>query len=97
MCTWAPTDRVRASFHAAFPHVVGPRNRSFLVGSNEPIPVEPAAWRARLLSPGVTAYLGERRVADIQPPLEKLRVVAPPEGAPALNLDLYPRDEFLAP
>jgi SAM-dependent methyltransferase len=97
MCTWAPTERVRASFHAAFPHVVGPRNRSFLVGSNEPIAVEPAAWRERLLSPEVTAYLGERRVADILPPLEKLRVLGPPAGDAALNHDLHPRDEFLAP
>jgi SAM-dependent methyltransferase len=97
MCTWAPTERVRASFHAAFPHVVGPRNRSFLVGSNQPIAVEPAAWRGRLLSPEVAAYLGERRVADILPPLEKLRVLAPPDGDVALNHDLHPRDEFLAP
>lgn len=97
MCTWAPTPRVAASFHAAFPHVVGPRSRWFLVGSNEPIPVDPAAWRARLLSPDVTAHLGEGLVADIRPLLERLRVVGPPDGPLDLNHDLFPRDEFLAP
>ena len=98
MCTWAPTPRVVATFLAAFPHVVGPRSHSFLIGSNEPIAIEPEAWRARLLSPAVASYLGADRVQDILPPLEKLRVV---EGTPdeydSINDDLHPRDEFLAP
>jgi spermidine synthase len=98
MCTWAPTPRVVATFLAAFPHVVGPRNRAFLIGGNEPIAIEPEAWRARLLSPAVASYLGADRVQDILPPLEKLRVV---EGTPdendSVNDDLHPRDEFLAP
>ncbi len=98
MCTWAPTPRVVATFLAAFPHVVGPRNRSLLIGGNEPIAIEPEAWRARLLSPAVASYLGARRVEDLLAPLEKLRVVeAAPDDRPSLNDDLHPRDEFLAP
>ncbi len=98
MCTWAPTPRVVATFLAAFPHVVGPRNRSLLIGANEPIAIAPEAWRARLLSPAVASYLGPRRVEDLLAPLEKLRVVeAAPDDRPSLNDDLHPRDEFLAP
>ncbi len=98
MCTWAPTSRVVATFLAAFPHVVGPRNRSLLIGANEPIAIAPEAWRARLLSPAVASYLGARRVEDLLGPLDKLRVVeAAPDDRPSLNDDLHPRDEFLAP
>jgi spermidine synthase len=98
MCTWAPTPRVVATFLAAFPHVVGPRNRAFLIGGNEPIAIEPEAWRARLVSSGVAVYLGTRRVEDILPPLEKLQVVeGPPDESVTVNDDLHPRDEFLTP
>jgi len=98
MCTWAPTRRVVATFLAAFPHVVGPGTRTFLIGGNEPIAIEPEAWRARLLSPAVASYLGAGRVEDILPPLGRLRAV---EGSldegDSVNDDLHPRDEFLAP
>jgi spermidine synthase len=98
MCTWAPTSRVVASFRAAFPHVAGPGTRAFLLGSNEPIPIELDAWRARLASFGVASRLGAERTQDILHALERIRVI---EGGPEedvdLNHDLYPRDEFLAP
>jgi spermidine synthase len=98
MCTWAPTPRVVATFLTAFPHVVGPRDRAFLIGGNEPIAIEPEAWRARLVSPGVTAYLGTARAENILLPLGKLRVVeGPPDEGVALDRDLDPLDEFLAP
>jgi SAM-dependent methyltransferase len=98
MCTWAPTPRVVATFLTVFPHVAWPRNRSFLVGSNEPIAIEPGVWRERLQAPAVTAYLGRIRADDVLRALERVRLVeeGPDEGV-ALNRDLYPRDEFLAP
>ena len=98
MCTWAPTPRVVASFRAAFPHVAGPGTRAFLLGSNEPIAIEPDAWRARLASAGVASRLGAERAEDILRALERIRLLegGPDEGI-ALNHDLYPRDEFLAP
>jgi spermidine synthase len=98
MCTWAPTPRVVASFGAAFLHVVGVRNRTLLVGSNEPIPIEIEAWRARILSPHVQGYLGRGRADDVLRPIEKVQpVAAAPDDASNLNHDLHPRDEFLTP
>ena len=98
MCTWAPTPRVVASFRAAFPHVAGPGTRAFLLGSNEPIPIELDAWRARLASFGVASRLGAERTEDILHALGRIRVIeGSPEEGVDLNHDLYPRDEFLAP
>ena len=99
MCTWAPTPRVVASFRAAFPHVAGPGTRAFLLGSNDPILIEPAAWRARLASFGVASRLGTERAADIGNALDRirLRLEGAPDAGVSLNRDLYPRDEFLAP
>jgi spermidine synthase len=97
MCTWAPTSRVVASFRAAFPHVAGPGNRSFLLGSNEAIAIEPGAWRARLASAAVASRLGADRSEDILRALERIRVLeGDPDESVTLNRDLYPRDEFLA-
>ena len=98
MCTWAPTPRVVASFRAAFPHVAGPGTRAFLLGGNEPIAIELDAWRARLASPGVASRLGAERSEDVRRALERIRLLeGGPDDGVALNHDLYPRDEFLAP
>ena len=98
MCTWAPTPRVMAAFRTAFPHVLGPRNRSFLIGSREPLAVDVVAWRARALEPTVRDYLGGERVLDLVPVLERLAAVEDPLDEDVLpNRDLFPRDEFLAP
>jgi spermidine synthase len=98
MCTWAPTPRVVASFRAAFAHVAAPGTRAFLLGSNEPIAIELGAWRARLAAFGVASRLGALRSEDVLRSLERIRVLegGPDEGV-ALNHDLYPRDELLAP
>jgi len=99
MCTWAPTPRIVASFREAFPHVLGPRRQSVLLGSNEPLTVDPESWRSRLRSPAVQAHLGHERAANIQPLLERIALVPPPEelSEGELNRDLFPRDEFLTP
>jgi SAM-dependent methyltransferase len=98
VCTWAPTARIYASFHAAFPHVVGLENRAIIVGSNEPIPVEVEAWAGRASSAAVASYLGAglseevvKRVLKIKPLVRTGRRVV------ELNHDLFPRDEFLTP
>ena len=99
MCTWAPTPRVVASFRAAFPHVAGPGTRAFLLGSNEPIPIEPdgVAGEARV-SPGWRPASGRSGREDILHALERIRILeGGPEEGVDLNHDLYPRDEFLAP
>ena len=94
MCTWAPTPRVRAAFLAAFPHVVGPRDRSILVGSARPLEDAGGAWTARAADPAVVAYLGSERADDLRRVLARLAPVSRDEEAEP-NLDLFPRDEFL--
>jgi hypothetical protein len=98
MCTWAPTPRVAVSFRAAFAHVLMPRNRLFLIGSNEPIPLEPEVWAARAARPEIARYLGEAAAEDLRrsvPRLVPLPEPLPEEIQP--DEDLYPRDEFLTP
>jgi predicted membrane-bound spermidine synthase len=100
MCTWSPTHRVYASFTTAFPYVLGNEQRDVLIGSNEPIAVDVAGWRARLHSPEVMAYLGEANAVNAMTLLEQLRPLnlkRRPRRQREVNRDLFPRDEFLSP
>jgi spermidine synthase len=100
MCTWSPTARVYASFTTAFPHVIGTEERDIIIGSNDPIAVDPAAWKARLLAPAVEAYLGRRNTDDAWKLLQEFRplnIRNRPRRQREMNLDLFPRDEFLSP
>ena len=99
LCTWAPTPRVYATFVSTMPYVIGIGDRQILIGSNEPLDADPAAWTARLQSEAVRAYLGPEGVDNVQWILERLlplhrggRRYAEGEQ----NADLYPRDEFQA-
>lgn len=96
MCTWSPTPRVHATFKAAFPHVVSLSDGLLLVGSNEPIPIDTAAWRERLLEPQAFAYLGEQLFHEVW---TRLQSATPWQAREArgLDLDLFPRDEFRTP
>ena len=91
MCSWAPTERIVATFTQAFPYVLGNRDAEILVGSREPIPFEPSAWRARAAR--AAGYLGDARTAEVQAVLASLRPVAAKPGL-SLNRDLFPRDEY---
>lgn len=97
MFTWAPTPRVRRTFRAAFRHVIEIEDGTFLAGSNEEIPLDRMAWRARLSSPDVQAYFGDTAVTRAV--LRGLRsaVRARTVECGDWNLDLFPRDEFLSP
>jgi SAM-dependent methyltransferase len=98
ICTWAPTPRVYAAFTRGVRHVVG--RDDVLIGSNEPIAFDPAAWKARLASPAVAAYLGPRAVADTTRLLAQLRprnLRGRVQPARETNFDLFPRDEFQTP
>jgi spermidine synthase len=94
--TWAPTERVRASFLAALPYVVEVAGGAVLIGSHAPIPIDPDQWRRRLDVPGMVAYLGPPRIAGVWADMAGARP-ALPGGAAALNRDLFPRDEFHSP
>lgn len=98
MCTWAPSARVHASFTTAFPHVIELDAGRVLVGSNEPIAFDPAAWRARATTPQMVAYLGPARVQELVDFLRGARpAVRRPVGPRDLNRDLFPRDELNSP
>lgn len=100
--TWAPTNRVLASFLEVFPHAV--LVDGIAIGSEQPIGVEPADILGRLTDPFTTEYY--RRVGgDLRPLAENLvagRFVRySPEterpGKRDLNSDLFPRDEYMVP
>jgi spermidine synthase len=97
LCTWSPTPRVYAAFTRSVRHVIG--TGEILIGSNEPLEPDPAAWRARLESPEVAAYLGPRG-ADAWRLLSALRVMnrrGRIQPGRVTNFDLFPRDEFHSP
>jgi spermidine synthase len=100
MCTWSPTARVYASFTTAFPYVIGTEQRTIIIGSNQPIVVDKEAWKAQLYSPAVLSYLGRHSADDAMRLLQEMRPVnvkQRPRRLRELNLDLFPRDEFLSP
>jgi spermidine synthase len=98
MCTWVPTVRVGRTFRQVFPYVLMIERDQVAIGSNQPLPVDVAAWRARLESPEVVAYLGAATARLVLQSLETARAAGPVRGEGVLpNEDLYPRDEFLTP
>jgi hypothetical protein len=98
VCTWAPTNRVYATFSQALPHVLALDEGRLLVGSDQPLKVDLAAWRARLESPAVADYLGPELSAEVWRALASAGPGRPKaRHRPDINLDLYPRDELLVP
>jgi predicted membrane-bound spermidine synthase len=98
MCTWAPTRRVLASFSRVFPHVVAFRGGSILVGSQDRIPLDKAAWTQRAQSLRIQRYLGAGLADEILRDLRAGQALTP-EDLPGVrpNEDLNPRDEFASP
>jgi hypothetical protein len=98
MTTWVPTLRVYVSFCRVFPHAVELLGGSVLVGSMDPIPLDPAAWAARI-DAQAEAYFGARITGQVREalasarPASRGRCQAPLEP----NRDLFPRDEFQTP
>jgi predicted membrane-bound spermidine synthase len=96
MCTWAPTPRVHATFRRVFPHVLVVSG-VILVGSHEPIAVDPGLWRARLMEPGVFRYLGPKLFRSLWAGLRSAGPAGPADPGVDSNRDLFPRDEFQSP
>ncbi len=90
-CTWAPTPRVHATFLRVFPHVLEVADGGILVGSREPLPIEPGTWRRRLEASA--DYLGRAHTELVHQRVMRLVPADPPADIP-LNRDLFPRDEF---
>lgn len=100
VCTWAPTARIVTSFSAALPYVLGSPERDVLIGSMEPIALDPSLWKSRLYSPSVAAYLGQESVERVLRRLMRFEVLSRRflrPGHNETNQDLFPRDEFLTP
>jgi spermidine synthase len=94
VCTWAPTERVRASFTRVLPNVLAVGDGSILVGSPWPVPLDRAAWLHRL--DAAAGYLGHGRAAAVRERLLSASPAGPPPPI-APNEDLFPRDEFAVP
>jgi predicted membrane-bound spermidine synthase len=98
--TWAPTERIKATFLRVFPHVLMFPG-DICVGSSEPIPFE----ASRVLDRAATAqqYYATAGIdirALLRPYLEgSARRFGPADSRPAndLNTDMFPRDEFALP
>jgi spermidine synthase len=96
MSTWAPTARTRASFAAAFPHVLATEDGQVLIGSRQPIPLDHEGWERRALSPAVVDYIGLKRAEELAALVRELRLLDPAAAGGERNTDLDPRDEFAA-
>lgn len=100
--SWAPTDRVLASFLQVFPYVIVVNG--IAVGSQQPIDTDASRISQRLADPFTTQYYA-RIENDLQPHIQELVAgqfsrYAPETNRPEnaeLNSDLFPRDEYLAP
>jgi predicted membrane-bound spermidine synthase len=96
ICTQIPSRRASLTFTAAVPHVINFGN--LMVGGNDPLPIEPEVWTARLRSLEVATYLGPNTVEALT---ERFQDALPgrrnPKTRLGLNYDLFPRDEFSTP
>jgi hypothetical protein len=96
---WEPSARTRSTMLAVFPHVLA--FRALLVGSEQPIPYDPAVIHARL-SDGFTESFYRRGQVDIRALIDGLIAQPPvvygpshPRPTDDINLDIFPRDEYL--
>lgn len=96
VCTQKPSRRVGLTFAEALPHALDFGN--IVVGSNDPIPIDPAAWEARLLRPEVARRFDPETIEGIRARLgEAVPARRNPGARVGLNRDLFPRDEYSTP
>jgi predicted membrane-bound spermidine synthase len=96
LCSQKPARRVGLTFAEALPYALDFGN--MMVGSNEPLPIDPAAWEARLRQPQVSRRFDAEALEGIR---DRLNDAHPARRNPTarigLNHDLFPRDEFGTP
>jgi spermidine synthase len=98
LCTWAPTSRVFATVQKVFPYVLNLGEGLVLLGSLQPIEMQPEVWRARLARPDVLSYLGARQARTLGEALTEGRLARARRWRKSdYNYDLFPRDEFNSP
>ena len=95
---WGPTQRTVQTFASVFPHTLLLMPGSVLIGSNDPIPYDPAELTRRLADPAVQAHLarGNRGAPDYGWFYSRPALVWGPTTprAEAALTDVFPRDEF---
>ena len=95
---WAPTPRTINTFAAVFPQVVLVAPFAALIGSNQPIPFDPARFAEAVRRPEAVAYLARAGTdASILPAMVAgvPRVIEPGTARNTdINTDMHPRDEF---
>ena len=97
MCTWSPTPRVRRTFRSVFPHVLSLLDGVVLIGSRDPIAMDPQAWARRADSPEVRRYLGDGIARLVARDVVTAQDLPTRRRQPDLNHDLAPRDEYAVP
>ncbi len=95
MCTWVPRARVEASAQRAFRYAI--KMGKFLVLGNEPLALDPEAWKARLQSEHIRNYLGDNQLSSIEYALATAVAAEAVDLSHEFNEDLQPRDEFVRP
>jgi spermidine synthase len=93
VCSQAPSRRAAQSLAAALPYALD-LGGNIMIGSNDELPIDPAAWTARL--DVVADYFGPGVADGIRERLGLARRLKP-RTRRGLNLDLFPRDEFGSP
>jgi MFS family permease len=95
---WGPTRRTVETFAAVFPHTLLLMPGSVLIGSDQPIPFDPAELARRFADPAVQAHLarGNRGFSDYASFFANPALAwspGTPRGEAPLT-DVFPRDEF---
>jgi spermidine synthase len=96
LCSQKPARRVGLTFAEAMPYALDFGN--MVVGSNEPLRIDPATWEARLMRPRVARRFDASTLDGIR---DRLNDAQParrnPTARVGFNHDLFPRDEFGTP
>jgi predicted membrane-bound spermidine synthase len=96
LCSQKPARRVGLTFAEAMPYALDFGN--MVVGSNEPITIDPATWETRLLRPRVARRFDAGTIEGIRDRLNDAHAARRnPTARVGFNRDLFPRDEFGTP
>jgi spermidine synthase len=102
--TWSPTARVHDTFVRVFPHVL--TFGVIVIGSKQPIAIQPEAIQQRLNDPAIRAHFREAGIdlaLLLRPflgPDAPHAWIGPEHDRSAIrdvNTDVFPRDEFMLP
>jgi hypothetical protein len=98
--TWAPTERIRATFLSVYPYVLAFAG-DIWIGSETPIPFDAAVVKARVSDARHHYEAAGVDILDVlrSPLADPPQRYGPADPRPsiAVNTDMFPRDEFALP